>query len=122
MQPSSPTDRTIYKILTPEEWAVLRRDEQSSGSDLDQTDGFIHFSTTAQLQGTLDRHYKDAGTLVLAEIPLSALQQRDLRWEPARDGSLFPHLYKALSLSVIARHWTLHPNADGGYALPNLYR
>jgi len=120
MQPSIPTDRAIYKILTPDQWAVLRRDGQSTGSNLDQTDGFIHFSTTAQLQGTLDLHYKGAGALVLAGVLISALQDRDLRWEPARDGSLFPHLYAGLSLSMIARHWTLHPSADGSYVVPNV--
>lgn len=116
------TDPVIYKILTPDEWAAFAAAGETLGSPLDRADGFIHFSTQAQLQGTLDKHFKDKGPLVLAEIPLDQLAEADLRWEPARNGALFPHLYAALFFEAVARHWPLHTDDQGGYGLPDLSR
>lgn len=113
-------DRSLYKILTPDQWTALQRDGSTSGSPLDQRDGFVHFSTRAQLQGTLDLHFKDAGPLILAQVPLGSLNSESVKWEPARDGSLFPHLYAALPLSAVIQDWALHPDGQGRYALPDL--
>lgn len=108
----------IYKILRPAEWAALTSALQTSGSPHDEADGFIHFSVPAQLSGTLDIHYKGTGDLVLAELNADQLGP-DLKWEPARDGSLFPHLYGPLRKADIVRHWPLSRAADGRYALPD---
>ena len=108
----------IYKILTPDQWTELSRDGQTQGSPLDQADGFIHFSTRAQLRGTLDKHFAGAGPLLLAAIPIGALAHLDLRWDAARGGDLFPHLYDALRRDAISSHWPLHEDAQGRYALP----
>lgn len=108
----------IYKILRPAEWAALKSALQTLGSAHDQADGFIHFSVPAQLPGTLDIHYKDAEDLVLAELDADQLGS-DLLWEPARHGSLFPHLYGPLRKADIVRHWPLSRGADGRYALPD---
>ncbi|GLQ21702.1 DUF952 domain-containing protein [Algimonas porphyrae] len=113
-------DPDIYKILTSEQWRTLARDGSTVGSPLDQQDGFVHFSTAAQLSGTLSRHFKGAGELVLAQISTAGLDGAVLRWEPARDGSLFPHLYAALPKTAVRQHWTLHPDGQGRYALPDL--
>ena len=118
---SDPTEQQskIFKIFKPSEWDDLCRDGQTLGSPLDAKDGFLHFSTIAQLSGTLALHFKGAGPLVLAEIPLDHLSDRVVKWEAARDGSLFPHLYGALRTSDITYHWTLTPDQAGHYGLPN---
>jgi uncharacterized protein (DUF952 family) len=43
-----------------------------------------------------------------------------LKWEPARDGSLFPHLYGDLTLALV--RWTkpLPLGADGRHLFPDL--
>lgn len=115
---ASPTPPKIYKILTHDQWEDLCRDGTTWGSPLDVTDGFIHFSTPAQLSGTLSKHFAGAGPLTLAEVPLTALSDHDVRWEAARNGDLFPHLYGALRQTQVSRHWPLHPNANGGYIVP----
>jgi len=110
--------RMIYKIMTPEEWATLEQAGETLGSPLDHKDGFIHFSTHTQLRGTLDIHFAGAGPLILAAIPLEALSGRDVRWEAARSGDLFPHLYGPLHRADISEHWPLSENAQGRYELP----
>lgn len=118
MSNTAPIDTALYKILTQDEWDTYCSDGETSGSPLDQKDGFIHFSTAAQVTGTLAKHFNGAGPLVLAEVPLPALSEQDVRWETARNGDLFPHLYGALRRDSVSRHWPLHPDTNGGYDLP----
>jgi uncharacterized protein (DUF952 family) len=119
--PTAPA-RNIYKILTPDQWATLCRNGETTGSPLDQVDGFIHFSTPAQVAGTLSKHFAGAGPLVLAEIPLPRLTAQNVRWERARNGDLFPHLYGVLAHDSVSQYWSLHPDDAGVYALPETFR
>ncbi len=65
------------------------------GTAKDKEDGFLHFSTSEQLIGTLEKWYADADDLVLVAVDPDALGDA-LKWEPSRDGALFPHLYATL--------------------------
>lgn len=73
------------------------------GSADDVRDGFIHLSAESQVEVTLRRHFAGQSDLVLVAFDASTLGEA-LRWEPSRDGALFPHLYgplsPALALSV----------------------
>ena len=71
-----------------------------TGSAVDARDGYIHFSTAAQLEETARRHFAGQLDLVLVEVDAAALGEA-LRWEPSRDGALFPHLYAPLPLSAV---------------------
>lgn len=120
MPAPTPSDPVIYKIFNLNDWADLVRLGTTNGSAHDQSDGFLHFSTAAQLPGTLETHYRGAGSLILAEIPVEGLIPATLKWEVSRAGALFPHLYAPLSRSQIDRHWTLSPGQDGAYELPDV--
>ncbi len=85
----------IYKILEKADWAILRKSGRFSGSVKDLADGFIHFSTAQQVRATASRHYNGRGDLVLLEVDADLLGD-GLRWEPSRDGQIFPHLYGVL--------------------------
>jgi len=87
-----------------------------SGSPDDHRDGFIHLSTAEQLQATLDKHYKQAGDLVLAEVMTKGLGA-PLKYEISRGGEPFPHLYADLHIDYVPRHWGLSPGPDGRYAI-----
>ena len=91
---------TIYKIMRADEWAALRRNKASDGAPVDLSDGFIHFSTAAQVRETAARHFADAEGLMLLAVDELRLGDA-LRWEPARGGDLFPHLYGALLLEAV---------------------
>jgi uncharacterized protein (DUF952 family) len=108
-------DDDIYKILRESEWAELQRLGEFRGSADDRCDGFIHLSTKAQIQGTLDKHYQDAGDIILAEIKAGGLGC--LKYEISRGGAEFPHLYGTLSGKHITRHWVLSPDSKGRYAV-----
>jgi uncharacterized protein (DUF952 family) len=90
----------IYKICTADDWRAAIASGVYGGSAHDQRDGFIHFSTYAQLAGTLAKHYAGQDDLLLAGVDAEKLGTA-LKWEPARNAELFPHLYTPLALSAV---------------------
>jgi len=91
---------SIYRIIRPEDWREAQRSGVFAGSAHDVRDGFIHFSTEAQVPGTHEKHYGGAGGLLLLEIDAEKLGPA-LRYEPARGGALFPHLYGTLPVAAV---------------------
>ena len=92
----------VYKILRAAEWGHAQERGVFAGSADDLRDGFIHLSTRDQLAGTIARHFAGETALVILEIAADRVSAA-LRWEPSRDGALFPHLYGALSLDAVVR-------------------
>jgi uncharacterized protein (DUF952 family) len=84
----------IFKILRSPEWERLRADGVFVGSADDLRDGFIHLSTEAQLEGTLEKHFAGEAGLVVVRVAVEA--DPALTWEVSRGGALFPHLYRPL--------------------------
>jgi len=106
----------IYKILRQPEWKRFQETGIFLGSTDDRRDGFIHLSTSAQLQGTLDKHYMQGDMIIIAEVNVSGLGQA-LKYEVSRGGAEFPHLYDQLLIDNVSRHWDLSPNEQGRYAV-----
>lgn len=106
----------IYKIFRAAEWAEAQAQGAFAGSPDDLRDGFIHFSTAEQLEGTAARHFAGADGLVLAAVDGARLGEA-LRWEESRGGKLFPHLYAGLPLEAVLRTWPL-PLVDGVHQFP----
>ncbi|KUO52087.1 MAG: hypothetical protein APF82_03440 [Sphingomonadales bacterium BRH_c42] len=88
------------------------------GAPVDLADGFIHLSTDEQLRGTLDKHFTGQENLYLARIDLAALGS-DVRWEPARGGALFPHIYGPMPLTAVIMHGHVQRREDGSVLLPD---
>lgn len=112
----------VYKVCPADAWAEAQRLGRYQGSADDRRDGFIHMSTAAQLPATLTRHFSSpdgtaAAGLVLVSLDSGRLGPR-LRWEPARDGSLFPHLYGDLDPDFAAAVAPLAVGPDGRHVLP----
>ncbi len=82
------------------------------GAPVDLADGFIHFSTAAQVAETAARHFAGGRDLVLVSVDGDRLGPA-LKWEKSRGGALFPHLYAPLALSAVIRTESL-PLGDGG--------
>jgi uncharacterized protein (DUF952 family) len=110
---------TIYKICDRASWQLAEPTGIYRGSDADARDGFIHFSTAAQLAGTAAKHFAGQRDLLLVAVDPDAAGPA-LKWELSRGGDLFPHLYAALPLTAV--RWTLPlPEEVGGRrALPEL--
>jgi uncharacterized protein (DUF952 family) len=146
---------TIYKLLTRAEWEAAQAEGVYRGSVHDARDGFIHFSTAAQLAGTARKYFAGVAGLVLLAVDVEALielttphpvplpmgegtpeqgeeratpsplpggegqgEGSELRWESARGGDLFPHLYADLPLSAVKSATAIPLSPDGIPILP----
>ena len=107
----------IFKICDRTDWEAAERTGVYAGSGKDRADGFLHFSSDAQLAGTLERHYADAGNLVLVAVEADELEEA-LKWEISRGGEKFPHLYSALPVSMVKWTAELQRGEDGSFVLP----
>jgi uncharacterized protein (DUF952 family) len=110
---------TIYKICDRALWLAAERDGLFRGAPIDERDGFIHFSTAAQLAGTAAKHFAGQSDLVLVAVDAEALG-RALAWESSRGGDLFPHLYGVLPLSAVLWSIPLTETAAGLPIFPEL--
>lgn len=114
--------RLIYKIATRTSLADARHSGQYAGMPIDLDDGYMHFSTAAQLSETLRLHFKGQSDLVLLAVRAADLGD-DLIWEPSRGGQLFPHLYGApLDLAHVEWQEPISVDADGYCLLPEAVR
>lgn len=109
---------TIFHICRRDEWDAARVAGRYDGSSQDAADGFIHFSTAEQVVASAAKHRAGQTGLVLVEVTADALGSA-LKWEPSRDGKLFPHLYRALPLSAVTRVVDLPLGADGRHVFPS---
>ena len=100
----------IYKIFRRAEWVAFRDTGETLGAPIDLADGYIHFSTAAQVAETAAKYFASESDLVLLALDSTRL---DLRWEPARGGALFPHLYRRLTLADILWDKSLPLGATG---------
>ena len=121
--------KTIYKLMKSAEWEAAWAEGVYRGSEQDQRDGFIHFSTATQIAKTARKHFSGVPDLVLLAIDTDMIEKlhapeyesvagkqsedSPLRWEPSRGGELFPHLY-ALLPSAAVQSATPAPLADDG--------
>ncbi len=110
---------TIYKICAQASWREAEGCGLYRGSDADMRDGFIHFSTAAQVAETAAKHFAKQADLVLVAVDGDALGPA-LKWEPSRGGDLFPHLYAALPVAAARWARALPDEVDGRRALPEL--
>ena len=111
--------RIIYHMCRADEWAAAVASGAYRGSSQDVADGFIHFSTAAQIVESARRHRAGQGGLLLVAVEAARLGDR-LKWEPSRNGDLFPHLYGPLDPAESASVRPLPLGADGLHVFPEL--
>jgi uncharacterized protein (DUF952 family) len=110
---------TIYKICAAALWREAERASVFRGAGIDARDGYIHFSTAEQVAETAARHFAGEADLLLVAVDALALGAV-LRFEPARGGALFPHLYGALPLAAVRWVKPLPLGADGRHVFAEL--
>ena len=102
----------IYKIFRRPEWDAFRAAGETSGAPVDLADGFIHFSTAAQVEETAAKHFAGQSDLLLVAVDAASLGA-GLKWEPSRGGQLFPHLYRPLRREEVVWDKSLPLGATG---------
>lgn len=107
----------VYKVATAEAVTAAEARGAFPRMPIDDQDGFVHFSTAAQLPETLRRHFAGQGDLVLLAVRSYDLG-KGLVWEPSRGGLLFPHVYGEISPAVVAWKAAIAVAADGSCSLP----
>jgi len=90
----------IFKIATTAQWQAAQATGVFEGAPIDLRDGYIHFSTEAQVPETLAKHFAGQRDLLLLAVEADGLGEA-LRWEVSRGGERFPHLYAALPVSAV---------------------
>ncbi|MBV9522156.1 MAG: DUF952 domain-containing protein [Alphaproteobacteria bacterium] len=111
--------RLIYHMCRIEEWQAAAAVGEYRGSSQDAADGFIHFSTAAQLAESAAKHRAGQEGLVLLSVDPARLGPA-LRWEPSRGGALFPHLHGTLPCAAVIRVDALPLGGDGRHIIPPL--
>ncbi len=112
-------ERTIYKIVPTTLWESAQASGIFKGAPIDLADGFIHFSTAAQVRETAAKHFSGQPDLLLVSIDATALGEA-LKYEVSRGGALFPHLYAPLPLSAATAVIPLPLGPDGNHIFPEL--
>jgi uncharacterized protein (DUF952 family) len=110
---------TVYKICEASQWRQAERDGEFRGSAVDLADGYIHFSTAAQVAGTAVKHFAGMSDLVLVAVEAEELGAA-LKWERSRGGDMFPHLHGVLPMTAVRWVKPMRLGEDGRHMLPEL--
>lgn len=94
------TASTAFKVLTQQQWVDFERERVFRGAPVDIADGYIHLSTGEQLEATIAKYFAGQTGLMIAEVDLILLGDA-IRWEEARGGDLFPHIYAELPIHAV---------------------
>jgi uncharacterized protein (DUF952 family) len=114
-------DATIYTLVRGADWRAAEAAGAYAGSADDARDGFLHFSTAAQVRESAAKHRRGEPDLWLIEADVTRLGDA-LQWEPASGGKrpgLFPHLYGTLPVSAVLSATRLTLRADGTHEFPD---
>lgn len=107
----------IYKLTPRTAWLEAEQAGRFEGAPVDLADGYIHFSTGAQVRETARRHFAGETALLMVAVD-PALLGDTLRWEPSRGGDLFPHLYGPLPLDAVLYAEDVPIGPDGLHLFP----
>lgn len=109
----------IYHLAREADWTTAAGTSRYEGGTADRKDGFIHFSTEAEIATSARLYCRGLTDLLLIAVEADNLSAA-LKWESSRDGKLFPHLYGALDPAQAAWAKPLPLGADGHHVFPPL--
>ena len=109
----------VYKICNKSEWLAAEKSGKFFGTKKDIEDGYIHFSSEAQVKRTLTKYFHKQKDLILLKIETIKLD--NLVWEQASDGNVFPHLYSRFDIKNVSNKYEITLNSDGSHTLPLEY-
>jgi len=117
----TPNPDWVYKVASRAAFDAGTATGTFPGMPVDHADGYVHFSTAAQLAETIRLYFAGQADVVLFAVRTADLSP-PLVWEPSRRGDLFPHLYGTLPMTAVGDHIVLAIPADGRVTLPEWVR
>lgn len=109
----------IYHLARQHAWEAAQTSGIYEGTPEDRVDGFVHFSTAAQVAESAARHRAGETDLVLIAADSDVLGEA-VQWEVSRGGARFPHLYGNLPVSAVRSATPLPLGKDGLHVFPEL--
>ncbi|MGY3087708.1 uncharacterized protein (DUF952 family) [Hymenobacter sp. UYAg731] len=110
----------LYRIAEPADWLHAQRTGFFASADL-VAEGFIHASEQHQILETARRYYAGRADLVLLEWNEAALHDAGVRvereWVASREQH-FAHVFGAVPLGAVRRHWLFGTDEHGEFQLP----
>ncbi len=92
----------IYHVVTRQDWEKAQELGYHEPPSL-ELQGFIHASNEGQVQGVLERYYKDHSSLLLLHINEEKLAP-ELKYEIASSvNEVFPHIFGRLNLDAVEK-------------------
>jgi uncharacterized protein (DUF952 family) len=89
----------IYHIVTPEIWEKFKDETEYEAESL-SSEGFIHCSYRNQLEGVLERYYKNERNVFVLHINPHLLTS-ELIAESSTNREIYPHVYGKINRSSI---------------------
>ena len=112
-------EHMIYHLARANQWRAAKETGVYHGTDEDTADGFLHFSTARQVVESARKHRAGETDIILLAVVADDLGAA-LKWEPARGGDLFPHLYGPLVVSAVRTATALPLGPDSLHRFPRL--
>ena len=105
----------VFKVCEEYDWERTKNEDFFLGSKADRSDGFIHFSTSEQLEESLEKYFKSKSPLYLLEVNTDDIE---LVWEISRNTQMFPHLYSPLPLNMVSQVHRIFIDDEGKHIIP----
>ena len=109
-------ERFVYHITSKNTWEAAQKNGLFTEPSL-ANEGFIHFSTKAQVIQTANKFYLGVQGLVLLEVDCQKLA-KEMVYEQAEPGAWFPHFYAPLPVDSVIRALDFIPSPDGSFCWP----
>lgn len=115
-QPEPAAPSVIYHITRQDAWEQAQAAGSYSADTL-ESEGFMHCSTRDQVAASANNHFRARHGLVLLTIDPSRVRS-EVRYEPASNGQLYPHIYGPLNADAVTAVTSFEPGPDGRFTLP----
>jgi uncharacterized protein (DUF952 family) len=110
---------TIYHLAQKANWEAAEQTGLYAGGPTDARDGFIHFSSAAEVETSAALYCQGMTDLMLVAVESEKLGS-ELKWENSRGGISFPHLYGSLDTTLVDWAKPLPLGKDGRHEFPPL--
>lgn len=111
----------VHKIVSEADWNSAIASGVFKGAGIDVQDGFIHLSTSSQARETARLWFAGVRGLLLVSFDEASLGSA-LKYEPSRDGALFPHFFGVIDTALTVSVHRLDIGADGLHVFPEFVR